>query len=110
MRTGWLKNQLAWLLGITRHQLLVDPGIPYTSHNSSACLAVETEKQDEVWEAAREFLLRESAVGSMQVCLAEWNAISAEVLDFGAQGQTRSVDSCLLRSKQLPGPEYDAKG
>ncbi|HEX9314457.1 MAG TPA: hypothetical protein VGA71_03455 [Actinomycetota bacterium] len=25
--------------GVTRHQLLVDPRIPYTSHNSSACIA-----------------------------------------------------------------------
>lgn len=27
--------------GITRHQFLVHPDIPYTSHNSSACLAIE---------------------------------------------------------------------
>jgi hypothetical protein len=26
-------------LGATRHQLLVDPAIPYTSHNSSACIS-----------------------------------------------------------------------
>src|SRR5512135_1318528 len=26
--------------GITRHQLLVHPDIPYTSHNSSACLSL----------------------------------------------------------------------
>jgi hypothetical protein len=29
-------------LGTTRHQLLVDPRIPYTSHNSSLCIAFET--------------------------------------------------------------------
>lgn len=29
--------------GITRHQLLVHPDIPYTSHNSSACLSIEGE-------------------------------------------------------------------
>ena len=27
--------------GVTRHQLLVHPEIPYTSHNSAACLEVE---------------------------------------------------------------------
>ena len=27
--------------GITRHQLFVHPSIPYTSHNSSACLDVD---------------------------------------------------------------------
>jgi len=29
-------------LGITRHQLLIHPDIPYTSHNSAACLEFET--------------------------------------------------------------------
>jgi hypothetical protein len=29
-------------LGATRHQLLVDPRIPYTSHNTSACIAWRT--------------------------------------------------------------------
>ncbi len=27
--------------GVVRQQLLIDPGIPYTSHNSSACVVVE---------------------------------------------------------------------
>ena len=85
----WLaQNELAHPLGITRHQLLVDSRIPYTSHNSSACLSVETETPNEVWDAAREFLLRESAVGSdAGLCLAEWNSISAEVLDFGRRAK-----------------------
>ena len=30
--------------GITRHQLLVHPDIPYTSHNSAACLEVRTDR------------------------------------------------------------------
>ncbi|MGH2717450.1 MAG: hypothetical protein ACRDJU_02570, partial [Actinomycetota bacterium] len=33
-----LDAELGQPVGITRHQLLVDPAIPYTSHNSSACL------------------------------------------------------------------------
>ena len=46
--TGWLAQQLLAELteqglgscpGATRHQLLRDPRIPFTSHNSSACLA-----------------------------------------------------------------------
>ena len=28
--------------GVVRHQLLVDPRIPYTSHNSPACVILET--------------------------------------------------------------------
>jgi len=29
-------------LGVTRHQFLVHPAIPYTSHNSGACIALES--------------------------------------------------------------------
>ncbi len=85
----WLaENKLAQPLGITRHQLLVDPRIPYTSHNSSACLSVETERVDDVWEASREFLLRESAPGSdVGLTLAEWDAINEGVLSFAKRAK-----------------------
>ena len=85
----WLaENKLASPLGITRHQLLVDPQIPYTSHNSSACLSIETENADDVWEASREFLLRESAEGSdAGLTLAQWDSINAGVLDFAKRAK-----------------------
>ena len=44
--------------GITRHQLLFDPRVPYTSHNSSACLEVTTSKPDELWEFMMDFLVK----------------------------------------------------
>jgi hypothetical protein len=86
---GWLaENELVEPLGITRHQLLVDPQIPYTSHNSSACLSVETENPDDVWEAAREFLLRESALGSdAGLTLAEWDSVNECVLSFAKRAK-----------------------
>jgi hypothetical protein len=85
----WLaENQLAVPLGITRHQLLVDPQIPYTSHNSSACLSVETENSADLWEAAREFLLRESALGSdAGLTLAKWDSINEGVLSFAKRAK-----------------------
>jgi len=87
----WLaENQLASPLGITRHQLLVDPQIPYTSHNSSACLAVETGNSDDVWEASREFLLRESAPGSdAGLTLAQWDSVTEGVLSFARQAKLK---------------------
>lgn len=46
--TGRLARQIAAdlgndyrLLGVTRHQLLLDPRVPYTSHNSSAAIGIE---------------------------------------------------------------------
>jgi hypothetical protein len=85
----WLtENNLAKPQGITRHQLLVDHRIPYTSHNSSACVSIETEDSNDVWEASREFLLRESAVGSdVGLCIVEWDAVTEDVQSFGRRAK-----------------------
>ena len=71
--TGWRARQLGKAIeaaglgtveGITRHQLLVDPRIPYTSHNSSACLEILGDDIGALTGLCREFLLAESADGS----------------------------------------------
>ena len=58
---GWGKSSY-----ITRHQLLVHPDIPYTSHNSAMCFAAEIEASslESVIDYAAAFLARESAPGS----------------------------------------------
>jgi hypothetical protein len=51
----------------TRHQLNVDDRIPYTSHNSSACIALDAGARpdlDAIAQMVGEFLERESADGS----------------------------------------------
>ncbi len=85
----WLStNHLAQPQGITRHQLLVDARIPYTSHNSSACLAVDTQRPEDVWSAARQFLLLTSATGSdVGLCLAHWDSITDDVLEHGRRAK-----------------------
>jgi hypothetical protein len=95
--TGYITRQLANLLvennlaapgGITRHQLLVDPGIPYTSHNSSACLSVEAASVRSVWEGCCEYLLQQSASGSdVGLCIARREQISKQVMDFGTRAK-----------------------
>jgi hypothetical protein len=80
---------LAQTLGITRHQLLVDPRIPYTSHNSSLCLAVDVDSNaaGEIIDFAREFLIRESAPGSdAGLCVARAEAAQA-LAGFGARAK-----------------------
>jgi hypothetical protein len=86
---GWLaKNELAEPKRITRHQLLVHPEIPYTSHNSSACILVETDTARDVWDASREFLMMTSASGSdVGLCLAEWISVAEEVQSFGRRAK-----------------------
>jgi hypothetical protein len=95
--TGYCARQLAnWLNeknlaapgGITRHQLLVDPRIPYTSHNSSACLAVESGSILSVWDACCEYLLDAAAPGSdVGLCIAQTEQISEQVMEFGRRAK-----------------------
>lgn len=102
----WLaENHLAEPKGITRHQLLVDPQIPYTSHNSSACLSVESDDANDLWNASREFLLLASAQGSdVGLCLTEWDAVTDEVRSFGKRAKLEvltmlDAQQTALRSK-----------
>lgn len=86
------ESKLARIIGVTRHQLLVSPEIPYTSHNSSACLMVETEIEtiEPLIEYCREFLINNSEVGSdAGLCVAEWEKITPAVEHFGKQAKEK---------------------
>jgi hypothetical protein len=97
---NWLEeNHLAEPRGITRHQLLVDPQIPYTSHNSSACLSVETDNVEDTWEACREYLLRESAMGSdAGLCVGAWDSVNEYVLTFARRAKVEVLN--MLEAEQ----------
>jgi hypothetical protein len=41
------QNDFGHIIGVTRHQLFVHTNIPYTSHNSSACIAMESSLEQE---------------------------------------------------------------
>lgn len=47
---------------VSRHQLLLHPDVPYTSHNSSMCFTTELpeDRYEELLEKAQEVMLRES--------------------------------------------------
>jgi hypothetical protein len=70
---------------VTRHQLLVDRRIPFTSHNSSACLAgICTGNLDDLVDHARDFLKRESAFDSdAGLCVAPEDEITPSIVEFG---------------------------
>lgn len=93
--TGYLSRQLGALISasgiarvdeITRHQLLFDRRIPYTSHNSSLCLRVKTLSGDisALADMCRSYLLEHSAAGSdAGLCIATWSEVSPAVEGFG---------------------------
>jgi hypothetical protein len=76
---------------VTRHQLLVHPDIPYTSHNSSMCFVAEIGEEclDRVIAFAGDFLDHECAEGSDPgLCVAVLDRIgpAPELIAFG-QGE-----------------------
>lgn len=81
---------LATVEGITRHQLLVDPRIRYTSHNSAACLAARArpDATSALAAACREFLVAESAAGAdAGLCLVAFDAADAGIQAFGQRAK-----------------------
>lgn len=90
------QSGLADLCGVTRHQLLVDERIRYTSHNSSACLLMEARPKALAGVAAlcREFLLRESAPGSdAGLCVAAWESVGEAVMAFGRRAKAQVLEA-----------------
>ncbi|MBL7138595.1 MAG: hypothetical protein ISS17_07465 [Bacteroidales bacterium] len=114
--TGYIARALAQFLlyaglvnvcCITRHQLLIDPGIPYTSHNSAACIAGKV-LGNEYWirNYCSDFLIEHAASGSdVGLCIAFGEEIHEEIISFGNQAKqvvlTKSVAEKLARKHQL---------
>ena len=77
--------------GVTRHQFLVDPRIPYTSHNSAACLAVAgSVNLNRLRELCLSFVRSNSAKGSHPgLCVAWQHEVPDELVGFGLSAQQR---------------------
>jgi hypothetical protein len=76
---------------VTRHQLLLDEAIEYTSHNSSMCCAVETENPAAVTAAAKAYLEANAAAGSDPgLCILQLQPGEAfdRLTEFGRRAQT----------------------
>jgi len=95
----WFENELpdgCRLWGVVRQQLLVHDAIPYTSHNSSACVVVDMPDMsllDRVTTKAIEHVERYSFDGSDPgVCVAcEGHSSMPELTDFGRSCTRRVV-------------------
>ena len=83
-------NKYCKAIGITRHQLYVHKDIPYTSHNSSACLEIDTENINKVIEYTREFLIKNSAEGSEAgLCVANFLHINDDIMNWGKNAKIK---------------------
>lgn len=101
--TGFRARELALQLadaglarprGISRHQLLVDPRVPYTSHNSSACLVLTgVASLVDTFEFGKGYLLREAAEGSdAGIVVARRSAVHDAIRQFGRRAQNEVLE------------------
>ncbi|MCD4730711.1 MAG: hypothetical protein K8R74_08940 [Bacteroidales bacterium] len=107
--TGFLSRQLAKQIianglgtvsSITRHQLFVHPDIAYTSQNSSACLDITTEFEEELKDLCKYYIEKEAAPGSdAGLCIADWNAVSDDIQDWGSRAKAEVLK--LVNAKNL---------
>lgn len=93
-------------LGATRHQLLVDDAIPYTSHNSSACIAwtgPPSVTTDDLADFCGRFLTTESAPGSdpglVVAARRRWRQpeVRSALVTFGRQAKAQVLDQATAR-------------
>jgi hypothetical protein len=98
--TGHLARQIAAtlatdhaVLGVTRHQLLVDPRVPCTKNNSCAAIHLKGSSNLDpiaLLERVRALMLDDYQPGSDPgLCVA--SAVSAAVIDFGRRAQRHLV-------------------
>ncbi len=98
--TGKLARSIAgsiaesgYVVSVSRHQLYVHPGIPYTTHNSCAVIHIDSDEcnPDTLFSMARDMVLDNFIEGSDPgiACAAD-HQITSEVVDFGRSAK-RSV-------------------
>lgn len=86
------ENKIAKLISVTRHQLLFDRRIPYTSHNSSTCIELECYDAGRMRDFSAEYLLKESAEGSdAGLCIAEESKVSEKVIGWGLRAKKEII-------------------
>lgn len=79
---------------VTRHQLYIHEDIPYTSHNSAMCCAMEAEKLDEVIHFCRDYMHTFCAPGSDPgLCIVDLDKLryKKRIIRFGHSAKTRVI-------------------
>ena len=88
------------LIGVTRHQLLVDPRVPYTSHNSSAAICIQNRARIELgtlFERVKALMMSDFIAGSDPgLCIAK-TPISRQIGEFGQRAKADLVTQSEAR-------------
>ena len=111
--TGFLARRLAERLeqeglavieGVTRHQLFVDDLIPYTSHNSAACIMAEGSELSKIIQRCRNIVSSDSAEGSDPgLCVVPVSEVDDDITNWGYRAKTEVLkmdDAFALAEKK----------
>ncbi|HOY31589.1 MAG TPA: hypothetical protein PKW80_06890 [Bacteroidales bacterium] len=85
------KKNLGLLYGVTRHQLFVHEKIPYTSHNSSACIVLIADEKNlrSIIDVSAQYLIENAADGSdAGLCVCSEKNITAELISYAKKAKT----------------------
>jgi len=101
-----IRKGLAGNIGITRHQLLVHPDIPYTSHNSCACIEAiaRCAAFQEVATVCREFLTENyHETANPGLCVINKDSVPDALQKFGyrAQREVINIEEARELAKRL---------
>jgi len=100
---------LAALVGVVRQQLLVDPRIPYTSHNSPACLILDITRDGNsatarVFDEAARYVQSRAAHGSDPgLCFARTESVGPAIVQWGwraASEVLKKADAATLARRE----------
>lgn len=96
---------LGKLKSVVRHQLYVHENIPYTSHNSSASIAIDSNSdKNDIIEHCKDFLIKNAATGSdAGLCVVEYDNIDDEIIEWGKNAKKivlTKVNAHLLADKK----------
>jgi tRNA(Ile2) C34 agmatinyltransferase TiaS len=88
------------LLGVTRHQLLVDDRVPYTSHNSSAAITLAAAAGPncvDLYAQVRKLMVEDFQPGSDPGLCMLLDEAPEEIMQFGKRAQTELVTQAEAR-------------
>lgn len=89
--------------GITRHQLLLDRRIPYTSHNSAMCLQAWVPMGIQLAEIAWEIIEKYRASTSSPGLCVYAGAKQKDLIEFGKKAQREYIEIAEAKVFKLPG-------
>lgn len=92
------------LMGVVRHQLLVDERIPMTSHNSCTTICIENKAGEDIadiFSMVRELMLTDYQVDSDPGLCVAGEESALMLVEFGLQAKRELVNQTMARSLAL---------